>query len=122
MDIKAITNATAQVLMSYLTYQAIRVVAAQLRETDPPRAVWFSQFSTQATLQDGEAYLEQLTTQNPDLAFRVMTVREHLAEQVVDSLPELTRDGIRRANQQRRGRYIEQMLQLPSPESRGENP
>ncbi|UFP93062.1 RuBisCO chaperone RbcX [Gloeobacter morelensis] len=123
MELKAITRATAKVLVSYLTYQAVRVVLDQLRETDPQRAIWFNQFSTAKTLQDGEAYLRELAPVDPALAMRVMTVREHLAEQVADFLPELVRTGVQQSNMDHRRQYIERTLRLESPaESEAETP
>jgi len=41
-------------------------------------------------VQDGEAYLQELP-ENQELAFRIMTVREHLATEVTDFPPEMTR-------------------------------
>ena len=77
MDIKKVAKDTAKVLTSYLTYQAVRTVTAQLRETNPPLAIWLSGFSSTGKIQDGEAYLQELFQENKELAFRVMTVREH---------------------------------------------
>ncbi|MBW4696332.1 MAG: chaperonin family protein RbcX [Aphanocapsa lilacina HA4352-LM1] len=123
MDLKTITKATGKVLVSYLTYQAVRVVLDQLRETDPQRAIWFNQFSAAKTLQDGEIYLRELAPADPSLALRVMAVREHLAEQVADFLPELVRTGVQQSNMDHRRQYIERTLRLESPaESEAETP
>jgi len=122
MDIKAIVDATAKMLTSYFTYQAVRVVTAQLRETDPPRALLFADFSGRQNLQDGEAYLVALLGHDPNLAFRVMTVRAHIAAGVAESLPARAAEAVEQSNQKLRGQYMERMLQLPAPEPRPEPP
>lgn len=99
-------------LVSYLTYQAVRVVLNQLRETDPPRALWFNGFSSREKLQDGEAYLTALLAERPELALRVMTVRQHLAEEVTEFLPEMVRTGIQEANMNHRRHYLEQVTHM----------
>ncbi|NEP82746.1 MAG: RbcX chaperonin protein [Okeania sp. SIO3C4] len=112
MDIKKVAKDTAKVLTSYLTYQAVRTVTAQLRETNPPLAIWLSGFSSTGKIQDGEAYLQELLQENKELAFRVMTVREHLAEEVAEYLPEMVRSGIQKDNMEHRRRYLEKITQL----------
>ena len=112
MDIKQIAKDTTQVLSSYLTYQAMRTVLAQLSETNPPLALWLHRFSSRNKIQDGEAYLEELLQEKPDLAFRLMTVREHLAQEVVDFLPEMVRTDIKQANIEHRRQHLERMTQL----------
>ncbi|MDJ0556330.1 MAG: chaperonin family protein RbcX [Microcoleaceae cyanobacterium MO_207.B10] len=112
MDIKKVAKDTAKVLTSYLTYQAVRTVTAQLRETNPPLAIWLSGFSSTGKIQDGEAYLQELLQENKELAFRVMTVREHLAEEVTEYLPEMVCTGIRQANMGHRRGYLEKITQL----------
>ncbi len=112
MDIKKVAKDTAKVLTSYLTYQAVRTVTGQLRETNPPLAIWLSGFSSTGKIQDGEAYLQELLQENKELAFRVMTVREHLAEEVAEYLPEMLRSGIQKDNMEHRRRYLEKITQL----------
>lgn len=112
MDIKKVAKDTAKVLTSYLTYQAVRTVTNQLRETNPPLAIWLSGFSSTGKIQDGEAYLQELLQENKELAFRVMTVREHLAEEVTEYLPEMVRSGIQKANMEHRRGYLEKITQL----------
>jgi hypothetical protein len=114
MDLKKISKDTAKVLMSYLTYQAVRVIVGQLSETNPPLSIWLSGFSSTGKIQDGEAYLVELFQENQELAFRVMTVRAHLAEEVTDYLPEMVRTGIQQANMDHRRQYLERITQLPS--------
>lgn len=121
MDLKKIAKDTAKTLQSYLTYQAVRTVLAQISETNPPLALWFQRFSGTDKIQDGEAYIEALFQEKPDLALRVMTVREHIAEQISEFLPEMVRTGIQQANMQHRRQHLERVTQLnisnPSPES-----
>ena len=112
MDIKRIAKDTAKTLQSYLTYQAVRTVLAQIGETNPPLALWLHRFSATDRIQDGEAYIETLFREKPDLALRIMTVREHLAEEVADFLPEMVRAGIQQANMQHRKQHLERITQL----------
>jgi hypothetical protein len=112
MDLKNIAKNTAKTLVSYLTYEAVRVVISQLRETNPPLYTWFYRFSSHERIQDGEAYLQDLLKVNQDLAFRVMTVRAHLADEVIDFMPEMTRTTIQQANMGHRKTYLERITQL----------
>jgi hypothetical protein len=112
MDLKQIAKDSAKTLTSYLTYQAVRVVTAQLSETNPPLALWLSRFSTTGKIQDGEAYLQELMAVEQGLALRIMTVRAHLAEEVMDFLPEMVQTGIEQANANHRRQYLERVTQL----------
>ncbi len=112
MDLKHIAKATAQTLISYLTYQAMRTVLHQLREMDPPQAIWLHQFSPTEKMQDGEEYLKALLQVKPDLAFRIMTVRAHLAEEIGEFLPEMATTGIQQANMEHRRQHLERVTQL----------
>jgi len=96
MNFKQIAKDTAKTLQSYLTYQALRTVLAQLDETNPPLAFWLHNFSS-GKIQDGEAYIEELFREKSDLALRIMTVREHIAAEITDFLPEMVRTGIQQA-------------------------
>lgn len=120
MDIKQIAKDTAKTLQSYLTYQALKTVLAQVSETNPPLALWLQRFSADK-IQDGEAYIKELFQEKPELALRIMTVREHIAEQVTEYLPEMVRTGIQQANMEHRRQHLERMTQIntsdPSPES-----
>ncbi len=120
MDLKQIAIATVKTLSSYLTYQAVRTVLTQLGETNPPLAFWLHNFSADK-IQDGEAYIQSLFREKPDLALRIMTVREHIANEVSDFLPEMIRTGIQQANTEHRRQHLERITQLnmsiPSPES-----
>jgi RbcX protein len=112
MDIKAVAKSSTAVLASYLTYQAVRIVLDQLTENNPPLAQWLNGFSGQSILQDGEAYLRSLMAVNQELALRIMTVREHLAEEVVDELPEMVRRRIAQQNMEHRRQQLEKLTQL----------
>ena len=119
MDLKQIAKDTAKTLSSYLTYQAVRTVLAQLSETNPPLALWLHRFSSTDKIQDGEAYIQNLFREKPDLALRIMIVREHLEQEVADFLPEMVRTGIQQANMEHRRQHLERITQLdisnPSP-------
>ena len=106
MDIKQVAKETSKVLASYLTYQAVRIITNQLRETNPGQAIWLSGFSSTGKIQDGEAYLQEMLQENQEMAFRIMTVRDHLVEEVADYLPEMVRDNIQKANMDYRRQYL----------------
>ncbi|HEY9795398.1 MAG TPA: chaperonin family protein RbcX [Leptolyngbyaceae cyanobacterium] len=112
MDLKRVAKNTAKTLISYLTYQALRIVLDQLGETDPPQALWLHAFSSRNSIQDGEAYIQALLGERQEIAFRIMTVRQHLAEEVVDFLPEMTRAGIQQSNMEYRRQHLERITQL----------
>jgi hypothetical protein len=108
---KRIAQDTAKVVQSYLTYQAVRTIIDQLSETNPTQAIWLSQYSSTNKIQDGEAYLEGLMAENKELVLRIMTVREHLAESILDFLPEMVRVGIRQGNMEQRRQLLERLTQ-----------
>lgn len=117
MDYSHIARQTSRVLSSYLTYQAVRVIVGQLSQTDPPLAIWLNGFSATGKIQDGEQYLTELLRERQELALRVMTVREHLAENILDVLPEMVRADIQQANIQQRKRHLERITQVASSEA-----
>ena len=112
MDLKRISKDTTKVLISYLTYQAVKTVIVQLSETNKPLGFWLHNFSSTEKIQDGEAYLRDLLQEHQELAFRVMTVRAHLAEEVAEFLPEMVCTGIQQANIEYRRGYLERITQL----------
>lgn len=112
MDLKQTAKDTAKVLTSYLTFQAVKTVLNQLKETNPARAYWLNAFSTKEALQDGEAYLGALLAESPDLAIRVMTVRQHIAEGICEFLPEMVVTSIQQANMEHRRQHLERLTQL----------
>ena len=111
MNLKQIAKDTAKTLQSYLTYQALRTVLAQLGETNPPLELWLHNFSS-GKIQNGESYIEQLLQEKPDLALRIMTVREHIAEEVIDFLPEMVRTGIQQGNMEQRRQHLERITRI----------
>ncbi len=112
MDLKRTAKETAQVLMHYLTYQAVRIVMDQLKELDPPRGYWFNGFANRHNLQDGEAFLQALLREQADLALRVMTLRQHLADEITEFLPEMVTTGLQAANMEHRRQHLERITQL----------
>ncbi|TAH17050.1 MAG: RbcX chaperonin protein [Oscillatoriales cyanobacterium] len=99
--------------LSFCTFQkSVRIVVAQLSETNPPLAIWLNDFSTKGKIQDGEAYIEELLRENQDLGFRIMTVREYLAHDVTEFLPEMVCTGIQQANMEHRRQHLERITQL----------
>lgn len=112
MDLKQVAKDTAKVLTSYFTYQALRTVLAQLSENNPPQALWLHSFCSRNSIQDGEAFLLALLRENQELAFRLMTVRQHLAEEVAEFLPEMVRTGIQQSNMEHRRQHLERITQL----------
>lgn len=112
MDLKQIAKDTAKTLISYLTYQAMRTVLAQLNETDPPRALKLHQFSLKERIENSESYLQALFKEDQALAFRILTVREHIAEGVIEFLPEMVLTGIQQANIEQRRQQLERMTQV----------
>ncbi|MGF1514867.1 MAG: chaperonin family protein RbcX [Elainellaceae cyanobacterium] len=112
MDLKQIAKDTAKTVTSYLTYRAVRTVVAQLRETNPALSMWLHGFSSTGKIQDGEAYLRELLQENQALAFRIMTVRAHLAEEITEFLPEMVCSGIQQANMEHRRQYLERITRL----------
>ncbi|MCC5667543.1 chaperonin family protein RbcX [Nostoc sp. CHAB 5784] len=111
MNLKQIAKDTAKTLQSYLTYQALRTVLAQLGETNPPLELWLHNFSADK-IQNGESYIEQLLREKPDLALRIMTVREHIAEEIIEFLPEMVRTGIQQANMEQRRQHLERITRI----------
>jgi 3-deoxy-D-manno-octulosonic-acid transferase len=111
MNLKQIAKDTAKTLQSYLTYQALRTVLAQLGETNPPLELWLHNFSV-GKIQNGESYIEQLLREKPDLALRIMTVREHIAEEITEFLPEMVRTGILQANMEQRRQHLERITRI----------
>jgi RbcX protein len=108
---KKIALDTASVLQSYLTYQAVRTIIDQLAETNPSLAIWLSQYSSTHKIQESEIYLEGLMLEQKELVLRIMTVREHLAEAVLDLLPEMVRTSIHQANLEHRRHLLERLTQ-----------
>ena len=114
---KQVARDTAQVLQSYLTYQAVRTIIGQLRETNPTQAIWLTNYSDHHKIQDGEGYLDGLISENKELVLRIMKVREHLAEAVLEFMPEMVKVGISKANIEHRRHLLERLTQSQPPNS-----
>jgi len=112
MDLKKIANETTTTLVSYLTYQAVKVVYEQLDETEPKRAYWLHQFSSSESIKDGDRFIEKLFRERPDLAFRVLTVREALSDSFADFLPDMLRSQMSQSNLKQRSQQLERMTQV----------
>lgn len=120
MDIKRSTKSTANMLINFLTFEAVKTIAEQLEETDRLKALWFNQFSTRERLQNGELYIKDLFEVHQEMAFRVMTVREHLANEILEFLPEMTRTGIQQSNMQLRRQHFERIMSVQASEGYAE--
>ncbi len=120
MDIKRSTKSTAKMLINFLTFEAVKTIAEQLEETDRLKALWFNQFSTRERLQNGELYIKDLFEVHQEMAFRVMTVREHLANEILEFLPEMTRTGIQQSNMQLRRQHFEKIMSVQASEGYAE--
>ena len=110
---KKVAEDTAQVLRSYLTYQAVRQIIDQLAETNPPQALWLTQYTSSHNIQNGEVYLEELMSENKEMVLRILTVRQHLAETVLDLLPEMVKTSITNANTEHRRQLLERLTWSP---------
>lgn len=111
MDLRQIAKETCENLVHYLTYQAYRVISAQLQETNPAENIWLQHFSAGYSFQRSDEYLEALYREKPELALRIMTVRTHLVEDFADSLPEMSRTSIHQANLKLRREMLEYLTQ-----------
>lgn len=119
---KRVAQETANLLKDYLTYQAVRTILDQLAETDPNQALWLRKFSGQYNLRDSESYLQALMAERKDLVMRIMKVREELAEEVVDSLPEMVRSQIEQSNLSYRCQILERLTQTQPENTENSNP
>lgn len=119
MSYKQVAQDTAAVLQSYLTYQAVKTIINQLSETNPGQAIWLNHYSDGQKLQNSETYLEGLMGENKELLLRILTVREDLAQQVVEFLPEMVTTGISKSNMEHRRHLLERLTQtrLSPPET-----
>lgn len=112
---KQIATETAKVLQSYLTYQAVKTIIAQLSETNPSMALWLTEYSSGNKIQDGEAYIEGLMLEHKDLVMRILAVRRDLAEQILDFLPDMVRQNLEQSSLNNRRQLLERLTQsLPS--------
>lgn len=113
MDPKRVAKDTASAVQNYLTYQAVRIAIDQLTETNPGLAIWLRQFSAGNNFQKAETYLEELLKENKELGLRILSVRQHLAEEIMEFMPEMVQTNIRQANTEHRRELLERMTQSP---------
>jgi len=116
MDLKRIAKDTAQVLTSYLTYQSVRTVLSQLVEANLPLFHQLNEFASREKIQDGEVFITDLFKEHPELALRIMTVRQHIAEEITEFLPEMVTTNIQQTNMEHRKKHLERMTQMTSEE------
>jgi hypothetical protein len=114
MTYKQVVKDTAKVLQSYLTYQAVRVIIEQLSETNPGQAIWLSDYSDRKKVQDSDNYINDLMKENKELVLRILTVRQDLAEQIVEFLPEMVKTNIEQSNMEHRRHLLERLTQTQS--------
>ena len=114
MSYKQVVKDTAKVLQSYLTYQAVRTIINQLRETNPAEGIWLSHYSDKQKVQDSDNYLNDLMKENKELVLRILTVRKDLAEQVLEFLPEMVTSNISQSNMEHRRDLLELLTQTKS--------
>lgn len=129
MQPKDIAKDTAKVVQNFLTYKAVQLVIAQLAETNPRESIWLRQYSSGGKLRDAEAYLQEIMIEprGKELALRIMTVREGIAEQTLEYLPEMVSSAVKRDNLAHR-RYLlerltrtsEETIDLDTSEAKGE--
>ena len=129
MQPKDIAKDTAKVVQNYLTYKAVQLVIAQLAETNPQESIWLRQYSSGGRLRDAEAYIEEIMseTRGKELALRIMLVRDTIAEQTLEFLPEIVTTGIKSDNLTHRRHLLERLtrtsdevLKLDASETSGE--
>lgn len=114
MTYKQVVKDTAKVLQSYLTYQAVRVIIEQLSETNPGQAIWLTDYSDRKKVQDSDNYINDLMQENKELVLRILTVRQDLAEQIVEFLPEMVKTNIEQSNMEHRRHLLERLTQIQS--------
>ena len=114
MTYKQVVKDTARVLQSYLTYQAVKIIIDQLTETNPGQAIWLRNFSDRAKIQDSDNYLHELTLENKELVLRILTVRQDIAKQILEFLPEMVETNIEQSNIEHRRHLLERLTQTTS--------
>ncbi|MCC0177481.1 chaperonin family protein RbcX [Waterburya agarophytonicola K14] len=116
MQPKDIAKDTANIVQNYLTYKAVMLVIDQLAETNPGEAIWLRKYSSGGKLRDAEAYLEEIMSEprGKELALRIMTVRDSIAEQTLEFLPEMVTSGIKQDNLTLRRILLERLTRSQS--------
>ena len=115
MQPKEIAKDTAKIIQNYLTYKAVMLIIEQLAETNPGEAIWLRQYSSGGKLRDAEAYIEEIMSEprGKELAMRIMTVRNTMAEQTLEFLPEIVTSGIKQDNLSHRRHLLERLTRSP---------
>lgn len=111
MELRRIARETCDTLVNYLTYQAVRVVLSQVKETNPALYVWLQEFTQDYSFQRSEEYLRALYREKPELALRMMTVRSDLVDDIADALPEMSRSSVEQSNMNLRRHMLEHLTQ-----------
>lgn len=114
---KRVARETAKVLQDYLTYQAARTIILQLAETNPPESLRVRRILAGDNFRNSDASLERLLQDHKELALRILTVREHLAEVALEGMNERVMDGIRESNLRTRCQILERLTRSESPSS-----
>ena len=111
MQPKDIAKDTAKVVQNYLTYKAVQLVITQLAETNPQESIWLRRYSSGGKLRDAEAYIEDIMSEprGKELALRIMLVRDNIAEQTLEFLPEIVTAGIKSDNLLHRRHLLERL-------------
>ena len=112
MEFKEIAKETAKTLRNYLTYQAVLVISQQFGETNPGQAIWLGNFSKAHSVQDSDRYIESMMLENKELVLRILTVRENLAGEVLEFLPEMVLTQIKQSNAEYRRSLLERLTQV----------
>lgn len=115
MQPKDIAKDTAKVVQNFLTYKAVQLVIAQLAETNPRESIWLRQYSSGGKLRDAESYLQEIMSEprGKELALRIMTVRERIAEQTLEFLPEMVTSAVMKDNLAHRRHLLERLTRSP---------
>ena len=113
MQAKDIAKDTARVIQNFLTFKAVQLVVAQLAETNPRESIWLRQYSSGGKLRDAEAYISAIMSEprGKELALRIMTVRDSVAEEIMEFLPEMVTSGIKQDNLTQRRHLLERLTQ-----------
>ena len=116
MQPKDIAKDTAKVIQNYLTYKAVMLIIEQLAETNPGEAIWLRQYSSGGKLRNAESYIQEIMSEprGKELAMRIMTVRDKIAEQILEFIPEIVSSGIKEDNLILRRHLLERLTRSPS--------
>lgn len=114
MNFKQVAQETAQVLQSYLTYQAVRIIIEQLQETNPGQGIWLNNYLASHNVHREDTFFVELMAQNKELLLRILTVRQELALGVLDGLPSMVQSQVNTANVTLRKELLERLTQASS--------